>query len=133
VAKPNPLFDLINHLSTKQEYEYDIKDYTPWMINKAFSNTMDTVYFAEAMNKFSHLPKDIQRDFYLQALPAKKRYGKWNKATINNQVEMIMTNYQVNQQVAEKYLKLLSKSELLQLEEKQNKGGSSGLRCKGIT
>lgn len=116
-------FDIIKHLSEKTELEFDIKDYNPWMINRGFSNVFDGVFFAEAMSRLSHLDKDVQYSFYLHGLPKGRRFGKWNKATINSNVDLIMKHYQVNRRVAESYLKIMSEAEVKQLQEKMNEGG----------
>jgi hypothetical protein len=118
-------FDLSKHLNEKTSIEFDIKDYSPWMINKIMSNTMDTIFFAEMMNRFYDLDKNIQYDFYFHGIPKGKRFGKYNKVpTINNIVELIMKTYQVNQTVAESYLKIMSEDAVKKLEEKSNEGGT---------
>jgi len=117
-------FDLIKHLSEKTSLEYDIKDYQPWMINKGFSNVLTSIFFAELMNQYSHLDKDIQRDFYFYGLSKGKRFGAWNKRNINTDVELIMQYYSVNTKVAESYLKLMTDADIIQLRESMIKGGS---------
>ncbi len=117
-------FDIIKHLSEKTPLEYEISQYNPWMVNRGFSNMMDTVFFAEAMNKYYSLDKDIQRDFLYFGIPKGKRWGKWTKQSdINNIVGLIMNKYQCNRQVAETYHKLMSPTDIKQFEEKMNTGG----------
>ena len=116
-------FDVAKSLSEKTSLEYSMSDYVPWMVNKIFTNTLDTVLFAAEMNRYYSLPKDIQRDFYKYVLPAKKRYGTWNKTLINKSVALIMQVYQCNQKVAESYMKLISKEAIDLLIIKNNKGG----------
>lgn len=118
-------FDIIKHINEKSDLEFDIKDYNQWMINRGLSNTLDTVFFAEVMNRYSQqLDKDMQYAFYLHGVPKGRRFGKWHKAdAINSNVELIMQRYCVNRQVAEQYLKVMSDSALQQLQEKMRKGG----------
>jgi len=120
----NP-FDIIKHVNEKTDLDFDIQDYAPWLVNKAMSNVMNSIFFSEVMNQYSHLDKDIQYEFYYYGLPKAKRFGKWNKAAaINNNVNLIMKEYQVNRQVADSYLKLMSDDAIKQLEEKTNEGGT---------
>ena len=120
-------FDIVSHLNSKTELEYDIKEYNPFMINKIMSNTIDTLFFADAMNRFYHLDKDIQRDFYWYGLSKAKRFGKYNKTpVINKELELIMQHYQCNLKVAESYFKLMSDEAKYQLHESMNQGGSNG-------
>ena len=126
-------FDILRHLNEKTELEFDIKkDYVPWIINKALINTKDTVFFAEIMNQYHSLDKDIQYTFYKLGIPKAKRFGKWGKAdAINTDVELIMTRYQVNRRIAEVYHKLMGDEDLKQLQEQT--GGHNGTGCKNIS
>lgn len=118
-------FDVVKSLNEKTELEYDMKEYSGFMINRIMSNNLDTLFFAEAMNRLNTLPTYMQRDFYWHGLPKAKRFGKYNKAlAINNIVALIMTHYTVNQKVAESYYKLMDESALIQLRESMNYGGA---------
>lgn len=117
-------FDIVKHLGEKTDLEFDIREYNSWIINKIFINTKDTVFFAEMMNIYYHIDAKAQYDFYYYGLPKAKRFGKWEKKTsINNDAEQIMTKYNVNRRVAESYLKILSKTQLEQLQKQMNAGG----------
>lgn len=118
-------FDISKTLTEKTTLEYDIGDYNPFMINRIMSNTLDTLFFAEVMNRYYHLSKAQQRDFYLYGVPKGKRFGKWNsKLNINKDVSLIMQYYQCNLKVAERYLTLMNESSIKILREKMNHGGS---------
>jgi len=118
------LWDVIKHINEKIPLEFTDGDYSPWMVNRVFSNTIDTLFFAEVMNRATHLDKDIQHDFYYYALPKARRFGKYHKAeTINIYVELMMNLYQVNQRVAESYVKCMSEATLKQLKEQMVEGG----------
>ena len=41
-----------------------IKDYPPYIVNRCLSGHLDTVMFANEMNKFPNLDKDLQYSFY---------------------------------------------------------------------
>jgi hypothetical protein len=116
-------FELAQSLLDKSKLDYPMSDYNSWMINKIFSNSIDTIFFAEIMNKYYHLDKDIQNSFYLYGLPKGKKTGKWNKAAINNDVDLISKYYRCNRKLAEVYLSLLSEESFNKLKEKINKGG----------
>lgn len=80
-------FDIINNINDKKEKlaltEIN-ESYIPFIINKAFSQTKDTIFFANEVNCMFNLDKDIQYNFYYHLLPKKKRYGKWNKKDTSN-------------------------------------------------
>ena len=52
-----------------------IKDYTPYIINRCLSGNIDSILFANEMNKYSFLDKDMQYSFYLNTLRKKKRFS----------------------------------------------------------
>jgi len=53
--------------------------YPAFIVNRVFSNTMDSVLFANEMNRYANLTTQQQFDFYYYGLDKKKRYGKWHK------------------------------------------------------
>ena len=41
------------------------KEYIPFVINKCLSGHLDTVMFANEMNKYPSLPEKMQHDFFI--------------------------------------------------------------------
>lgn len=118
-------FDIAKSLSEKTELEYDISDYNAFMINRIMSNTMDTLFFAEVMNRYHHLNSNVQRDFYLHGLTKKKRYGKWNKSiAINTDVQLIMNHFNCNFSVATSYYNIMNDDAINKLRKIMSQGGS---------
>ena len=71
-------FDLVRAVGeTKRdlvrEDEVPIRDYNPFLTNRAFSQHRDSIHFANAMNQAHHMELIMQYDFYLNGLPKKKR------------------------------------------------------------
>lgn len=119
-------FDIVKHLNEKTPLDFDINDYDPYMVNRAMSNTLGTLFYAEAMSMHSNLSKEAQYLFYLHAVPKERRFGKWHKSPpINKYVDMICLKYQVSRRVAESYLKLMDETSLEELEQQMNEGGRS--------
>ena len=54
-----------------------IKDYPPYIVNRCLSGHLDCIMFANEMNKYSFLEKDMQYTFYLNTLRKKKRFSPW--------------------------------------------------------
>lgn len=77
----NP-FDITKNINTKSGH-YDLTDHQKslpiFVINKVFSNTLDSLMFSNEVNKFSIDDDQMIYDFYYYALPKKNRYGKYNK------------------------------------------------------
>ena len=56
-----------------------ISEYPPFIINRCMSGHMDSVLFANEMNKYHSLDKDMQYSFYLNILRKRKRFSPWIK------------------------------------------------------
>ena len=54
-----------------------VKDYAPYIINRCFSGHIDSLMYANEMNRFHFLPKKMQYDFFINILRTKKRFSPW--------------------------------------------------------
>jgi len=124
-------FDIVNSLNEKTDLEVDMKEYSPWVINKALSFHNQTIYFANEMNRLFMLDKDIQYDFYRLGIPKGKHFGKWQKKdTAPEIVKIISRIYNVNEVVACQYASLMSEEQLQKLNEQNDKGGKNGAKSR---
>jgi len=73
-------FDIASNINNKTD-PLDVNEvgYDAFVINRVFSNTHDSILFANEMNAAWGLPKEMQYAFYYHGLPKKSRYGKWHK------------------------------------------------------
>jgi hypothetical protein len=99
------------------------KQYTPYMVNRGFTNFEDTILHANEMNMRHHLFPAAQFDYYRGALRKRKRFSKWPKAEKSTDLDTIQHVYNCNRTVAKMYLKALSKEDLQQLHNKMITGG----------
>lgn len=123
-------FDFINTVNNKTaKIEMDQvgqKDYTPYIINRGFSNNMQTVMFANEMNRYSNLPKEWQYDFYYYGIPKGKRFDKWaKKEKTEIEIENIMQFYHINNKRAVEFSKILNTEQLTVIKTKLNRGGNN--------
>ena len=73
-----------------------IKDYPPYIVNRCLSGHLDCVLFANEMNKYSFLDKDMQYSFYLNTLRKKKRFSPWLRKDKVTDLEIIKQYYGQN-------------------------------------
>lgn len=122
-------FDFLNSINeTKKdliaEDPLNEKEYNPFMINRGLSQFFDTVMFANEMNRYSGAPKKWQYDFYLKAIPKKKRFSKWHKSDgLTDDVKLIKQVYDYSTARALEALNLLTDEQLNQLREAYRCGG----------
>lgn len=75
-------FEIVNLIYSK-ERELTLEEieinYNAYIINRALSFNLDTVFFANELNQHWQLSKKMQFDFLYYGVTKKKRYGKWLK------------------------------------------------------
>ena len=99
--------------------------YDPWFMNRICANNNDTVYFAEMLNTFPGISKQMSYDFYYYGLERGRRYGKWRKGQDDDEVKCVAAAYGINRRRAAQYIKLLGEEGLKAVIASQEKGGSS--------
>jgi len=115
-------------LSTKNylDIEENEKDYNSFVINKALSQHMDTLYHAKMMNINSHLDKKIQYDYLFHSVRQyKRKRQEWLKNTDSKELKMLMEYYQCSSDKAKTILSVLTPENLDIIEKRLDKGGNS--------
>lgn len=124
----NP-FDFANAINySKQNIMVDDlteKSYNGFMVNRSLSYFPDTVLAANEMNIHHQLDSRLQFDFLINIIRKRKRFSKWNKQKIEDDVKIVAEYYGYSNQKALQVLALLSPEQLEQLKHKVNKGGRS--------
>lgn len=107
--------------------EEALKAYSPFMVNRGVAQAMNTVMFAQEMNKRGVQDKEMHFAFLFNVVKKAKRYAKWSKKeAISDDILLVQEVYQVNQERAVEFLELLSPEQLQQLREYNDKGGQIG-------
>lgn len=122
-------FDFLNAINdTKKdlirEDPHTEKEYVSFMVNRGLSYFPDTILYANEMNRSADIPKQWQFDFYRLSVPKRKRFSKWHKQDkIEDDVKLIMREYNYSHQKALQIIDLLSETQLKELREKYTNGG----------
>jgi hypothetical protein len=103
-------------LQTKKEVfedEHSLKDYNPYLVNKAMSNYADTVMQSNQMNMGFHLHKKSQYDYLINSVRAMKRpYAQWFKAQKQNDLEAVKLFFGYSTRRAREAIKLLNSDQI---------------------
>ena len=99
------------------------KEYSPYIINRIYSGHLDSVMFANEMNRYSFLPKKIQYDFYLNSLRSKKRFSPWLRKDKIKDLDYVKRYYGYSNEKAQQALKILTKEQLNFIKSKFETGG----------
>ena len=101
-----------------------IKDYAPYIINRCLSGNIDSILFANEMNKYSFLDKDMQYSFYLNTLRKKKRFSPWLRKDKVTDLQCVKQYYGYSNEKASQALKILSPQQLEFIKQRLDTGGS---------
>ena len=119
------LKDWLNSINyNKDDLSEDIKTYPPYIINRCLSGHLDCVMFANEMNMYAHLDKDMQYSFYLNSLRIRKRFSPWIKKEKIEDIDSVKQYYGYSNEKAKAALRLLSESELNYIKSKLDIGGT---------
>ena len=120
-------FDFLNEINygKKNIMIDDIteKQYNSFMVNRGLSYFKDTVVIANEMNINHHLDNRLQFDFLINMIRKKKRFSKWNKPQIIDDLDVIKEYYGYSNKQAKAVHNLLSSEQIGELRKKVYKGG----------
>ena len=108
---------------TKENLSEDIKEYPPFIVNRCLSGHLDCVMFANEMNKYHFLDKDMQYNFYLNILRKRKRFSPWVRKEKISDLEFVKKYYGYSNEKAAQVLKILTNEQLLFIKQKLDTGG----------
>lgn len=122
------VFDIVNSIIYNkedlfEEAEFD-KEYVPWIVNLAISYYPDTIFYADEMNLYAHLPKKVQYEYLMNSIRKKKRFSKWHKKTKDENLTLVRNFYKCNLQKAKVALSILSDDQLEEIKRLLNEGGT---------
>ena len=121
------LKDWLNSINfTKENLIEDpdmISSYPPYIINRCLSGHLDTVLFANEMNKYSNIDKDMQYTFFLYTLRKRKRFSPWLKKEQIEDLDLVKKHYGYSNEKAKIAVNLLTKTQLEYIRNKHDMGG----------
>ena len=100
-----------------------IKDYPPFIINRCLSGHLDAIMFANEMNKYPNLDKDLQYHFFLNTLRKKKRFSPWLRKDKLTDLEIIKQYYGYSNEKALNALKILTPDQINFIKQRLDIGG----------
>ena len=121
------LKDWLNSINfTKENLIEDpdaISSYPPYIINRCLSGHLDTVLFANEMNKYSNIDKDLQYSFLLYTLRKRKRFSPWLKKEQIENLDLVKKHYGYSDEKARIAVSLLTNTQLEYIRNKHEQGG----------
>ena len=99
------------------------KEYPPYIINRCFSGNIDSIMFANELNKNPNLAKKLQYDFFLNSLRKKKRFSPWLRKDQIKNLDLIKQYYGYSNEKAKQVLNILTKEQLSFMRDRLEIGG----------
>lgn len=96
------------------------KGYVPFLTNRAMSYHLDTVLYANEMNRYPDLPHKAQFSYLISTCKPRKRFSKWPKAQRGEDIELVKKVYKVNTRRALTMMTLLTEDQLGKLRARYN-------------
>ncbi len=106
-----------------EDDENIIKSYPPFIINKCLSGQLDTVLFANEMNKYHFLDKDMQYKFYLNILRKRKRFSPWLRKDKDSDLDIVKSYYGYSNEKARQVMRILSTEQINYMKQRLDIGG----------
>ena len=118
------LKDWLNSINfTKEDLSEETSSYPPFIINRCLSGHLDCILFANEMNKYHFLDKDMQYSFYINSLRKRKRFSPWLRKDKVKNLECVKQYYGYSNEKASQALKILSKQQLDFIKQRLETGG----------
>jgi len=98
-------------------------EYPPYIVNRCLSGHLDCILFANEMNKYPHLDKDLQYSFLINTLRKKKRFSPWLRKDNVKDLECVKKYYGYSNEKASQALKILRTDQLNWIKQRLDTGG----------
>ena len=114
-------------LQTKKspfEQDYEYRDYTPFVVNRALSYHRDCLLYVAELNRLNFLDKDMQYQYLLNSIRSMKRpFQKWQKLEIDENLECVKTYFGYSNRKAKEALRILTDEQIDEIKRKTDRGG----------
>ena len=100
-----------------------IKEYPPYIINRCLSGHLDAVMYAQEMNKYHFLDKDLQYNFYLNILRKRKRFSPWVRKEKITDLDYVKRYYGYSNEKASQVMKILTPEQISYIKQRLDIGG----------
>ena len=118
------LKDWLNSINfTKEDLSEEASSYPPYIVNRCLSGHLDCVMFANEMNIWNQLDKDMQYSFYLNSLRKKKRFSPWLRKDKVTDLQCVKKYYGYSNEKASQALKILTTEQINFIKQRLDIGG----------
>jgi len=106
------------------DYEFVLKRYNPFIINKGVSYFPDSIIQSNNMNFFCGIDKRMHFDYLQHSVRKRKRFSKWMRKMAPADLLAVKDYFGYSNSKAYEALDVLSKEQINNIKEELNTGGS---------
>jgi len=114
-------------LQTKQSVlhdDIDLKDYTPFIVNKALSYHIDCIFYVNELNMHPNVDKDMQYQYLMNSIrQMKRKFQPWHKKNTEEDIEHVKVYFGYSYQKAKQAMAVLTDDQINHIREKTIIGG----------
>jgi len=119
--------DVVNGILFNKKSVFDDPEaeriYSPFLVNRALSYHIDSLFYANQLNQLPQLDKRPQIDFLINTIRAQKRsFSKWAKPIREGDLKAVMQYYGYNSAKALQAMKILSEEQINIIKERTQTG-----------
>ena len=104
--------------------EQDEKDYLPYIVNRALSQHMDAILYANEMNKFPNIDNKLQYQYLLNSIRSMKRkFQPWNKLVADEDLNCVKEFFGYSNEKVKQALRILTTEQIAEIRRITDKGG----------
>jgi hypothetical protein len=110
-------FDYVKSITEKKEYlGDDLSGYSQFLVSRALASYPDCILYVREMNMTPAITDRMHYDFFYHAIEKRKRFAEWYKKGHFEIIGFISFYYNVSFKKAEEFHKILTESQLKQIE-----------------
>jgi hypothetical protein len=104
--------------------DIDVKDYVPFVVNRAMSYHMDCVLYVNELNLRPSIDKDMQYQYLLNTIrPMKRKFQPWQKSEVDKNIDCVKTYFGYSNNKAKEALRILTDEQIAEIKRITEKGG----------
>ena len=127
--KLSDYLNAINHTKVAMDkldddYEYVLKKYVPFIINKGMSYFPESIIQSNNMNFFCGIDKRMHFDYLQHSVRKRKRFSKWLKKNTSKDLQVIKDYFGYSNSKAYDVLDILTRDDINKMKGELSIGGN---------
>jgi hypothetical protein len=120
-------FDYVKAIEHTKKNMMEVEDgerqYNKFIVNRALSHSLDTLFYANEMNRYPSLDNHMQFTFLINSVRKRQRFTQWVKPQLVEHLDVVKQYYKYNTEKALQALSILTDDQILAIKKRLSTGG----------